>query len=48
VLFGLGNSTNILGVHVYWQSGRVEAWKDIPIDHYTTLHEGGGKEIPKS
>jgi hypothetical protein len=48
VLFGLGNSTNILGVHVYWPSGRVEAWKDIPIDHYTTLHEGGGKEIPKS
>ena len=48
VLFGLGNSTKISGVRVYWQSGRIETWKDIPIDRYTTLREGEGEELPKS
>jgi hypothetical protein len=42
VLVGLGGTTEPPRVRVLWPSGRVEEWPEVPIDRWTTLHEGGG------
>ena len=42
VLVGLDGSAEAPSVRVIWPSGRVEEWKDVPIDRYTTLREGSG------
>ncbi len=44
VLLGLGDANRVERVRVYWPSGRVEEWKDLPHDQYTTLKEGSGAE----
>ena len=43
VLVGLGDSTERPTVRVRWPGGRVEEWRDVPIDRYTTLTEGTAK-----
>jgi hypothetical protein len=43
VLVGLGTSTRIMRVRVIWPSGEVEEWKDLRVDQYTTLKEGGAR-----
>jgi enediyne biosynthesis protein E4 len=42
VLAGLGDSTKPPTVRVQWPDGRVEEWRGITIDRYTTLKEGAG------
>ncbi len=42
VLVGLGASAEAPRVRVVWASGRVEEWRDLPVDAYTTLTEGQG------
>jgi len=43
VLAGLGQSTERPTVRVRWPGGRIEEWRDVPIDRYTTLKEGTAK-----
>jgi hypothetical protein len=45
VLFGLGGSAEIIKMRSFWADGRVEDWTGIPIDRYTTLHEGRGTTV---
>ena len=42
VLVGLGASAEPPRVRVIWPSGRVEEWRAVPVDRYTTLVEGDG------
>ena len=42
VLVGLGGLSGAVRVRVIWPDGRVEEWRDVPIDRYTTLTEGTG------
>jgi enediyne biosynthesis protein E4 len=42
VLFGLGDSPEIIKVQAHWVSGRVEEWTGLPLGKYTTLREGSG------
>ncbi len=42
VLVGLGNETEVRAVRVYWPSGRIEEWLNLPIGEYTLLREGSG------
>ena len=42
VLVGLGEQATAPDVRVMWPSGRVEEWRDVPIDQYTWLTEGEG------
>src|SRR6266851_2961246 len=42
VLAGLGDSTKPPTVRVQWPDGRVEEWRGVPIDRYTTLRAGTG------
>jgi hypothetical protein len=44
VLVGLGQSSELPAVRVFWPSGRVELWPDVEIDRYMTLIEGQGLE----
>ena len=44
VVVGLGESVDVELVQVTWPSGRVEEWSDVPIDRYTTLTEGSGRQ----
>ena len=44
VLVGLGQSSELPAVRVFWPSGRVELWPDVEIDRYITLTEGQGLE----
>ena len=44
VLFGLGRSEEQPMVRVYWPSGKVEEWVDLPVGRYTTLIEGTGTQ----
>ncbi len=44
VVVGLGESAEVPLVRVTWPSGRVEEWVDLPVDRYTTLTEGGGRQ----
>lgn len=43
VLVGLGTLTGPVRVRVLWPNGRIEEWRDVPIDRYTTLSEGTGE-----
>jgi hypothetical protein len=43
VLVGLGTLSGPVRVRVLWPDGRVEEWRDVPIDRYTTLTEGTGE-----
>ncbi len=45
VLAGLGASSRVEAVRVHWPSGKVEEWKDPPVDRYVTLKEGASPEI---
>ena len=46
VVAGLGASGDTPRVRVFWPSGRVEEWTDLPVDRYTTLTEGDGQAAP--
>lgn len=39
VLAGLGASAAMPRVRVFWPSGRIDEWPDVPIDRWTTLRE---------
>jgi enediyne biosynthesis protein E4 len=43
VLVGLGDSTEVPRVRVVWPDSRVEEWRGIAIDRWTTLKEGGAR-----
>jgi hypothetical protein len=43
VLAGLGSESGPVHVQVQWPNGRVEEWRDVPADRYTTLREGTGE-----
>ena len=45
VLAGLGDSTKPPTVRVQWPGGRVEEWRAVPVDRYTTLKEGTGMGV---
>ncbi len=40
---GLGDAADVSRLRVYWPSGRVEEWTDVPVDRWTTLTEGSGR-----
>lgn len=40
VLVGLGIAERVEIVRVYWPSGRVDEWKNPPVNQYTVLKEG--------
>ena len=42
LLFGLGADTAVEAVRVHWPSGRIEEWRGLPVDTYTTLREVPG------
>jgi hypothetical protein len=42
VLVGLGASRIVESVRIVWPDGNVEAWKNLAVDRYTTLTQGGG------
>jgi enediyne biosynthesis protein E4 len=44
VLIGLGASAEVPRLKVKWPGGRVEEFPGIPIDRYTTLKEGAGRQ----
>ena len=43
VLVGLGASTEKPRVEVRWPDGRIEEWRDVAIDQWTTLTQGSGR-----
>ncbi|MCE2541720.1 MAG: CRTAC1 family protein, partial [Acidobacteria bacterium] len=43
VLVGLGSAADPVDVRVIWPGGRVEEWRALPVDRYTTLTEGSGR-----
>ena len=45
VLFGLGDRAETQEVRVHWPDGKVEAWRAVPIDRYSTLRQGGGTAV---
>ena len=45
VLAGLGDSTRPPAIRVQWPDGRVEEWRGVAIDRYTTLKEGTGTPV---
>jgi hypothetical protein len=45
VLVGLGPSVHVTAVRAIWPSGRTEEWTDVPVDRWTTLHEGTGRTV---
>lgn len=45
VLFGLGAREQVSEVRVTWPDGTVEAWKDLPVNAYSTLRRGAGKPL---
>ncbi len=45
VLVGLGASDRVEALRVHWLSGKVEEWKNPPIDRYIILKEGASPEI---
>jgi hypothetical protein len=44
VIVGLGESAGPVRVRVTWPSGAVEVWDDVPVDRYTTLTAGEGRQ----
>jgi hypothetical protein len=43
VLVGLGDTAKIAKVRVEWPGGHAEEWTDVPVDRYTTLAQGTGR-----
>jgi tetratricopeptide (TPR) repeat protein len=41
LLFGLGKSARILKVEVRWPDGRIQALRDVPLNHRVSIEEGG-------
>ena len=46
VLVGLGRATRIEAVRVYWPDGRAEEWREVPVNTYSKLVQGGGTPYP--
>jgi enediyne biosynthesis protein E4 len=46
VLIGLGLAKQVKAVRVRWPNGTIEEWKNVPVDRYTTLNEGGANARP--
>jgi Tfp pilus assembly protein PilF/peroxiredoxin len=40
LLFGLGKSERIKGVEVRWPDGRIQAFRDLPLNHRVWIEEG--------
>jgi hypothetical protein len=40
VLAGLGGASRVETLRVYWPSGKVDEWKNPPVDRYLSLKEG--------
>jgi hypothetical protein len=45
VLAGLGDSTKPPTIRVQWPDGKIEEWRVVTIDRYTTLSEGAGTPV---
>jgi hypothetical protein len=45
VSFGLGDSSEVSTIRAHWVSGRIEEWRGLAIDRYTTLREGTGRAV---
>ena len=45
VLVGLGPSVHVTAVRAVWPGDRTEEWTDVPVDQWTTLHEGTGRTV---
>jgi hypothetical protein len=43
IVTGLGDSSDPPAVRVTWPDGNRETWTAVPVDRYSTLHEGEGK-----
>jgi hypothetical protein len=43
ILFGLGPNPKIESLRVHWLGGKVETWRDLPLDDYLVLREGEGR-----
>jgi hypothetical protein len=43
VLVGLGPSAKPVRVRIVWPDGRTEEWGDVPVNRYTTLKQGTGR-----
>ncbi|MGC1953098.1 MAG: CRTAC1 family protein [Gammaproteobacteria bacterium] len=43
VLVGLGDDTEVASVQIHWPSGRIEQWRGLPVDRYSSLREGEGQ-----
>jgi hypothetical protein len=47
VLAGLGTSDRIESILVFWPTGSIEEWKDLPIRQYHRIAMGGGKSVQR-
>ena len=45
ILVGLGDGNEVTAVQVRWPSGTIEEWTGLPINTYSTLHEGTGRVL---
>jgi hypothetical protein len=43
VLAGLGETTTTPRVRVRWPDGKIEEWRDVPVDRWTTLRQGDSR-----
>jgi enediyne biosynthesis protein E4 len=47
VLVGLGASSEVEKVRIYWPNGKAEEWTGLSVDRYVTLREDTGKRLAK-
>jgi enediyne biosynthesis protein E4 len=48
--FGLGKRSKVELLEITWPSGRVDRWKDVPVDRILAMKEGTGivpRNFPK-
>ena len=45
VLVGLEKAVRVEAVRVYWPDGQTEEWKEVPINAYSKLVQGGGTRL---
>ncbi len=45
VLAGLGYADRVEAVRVYWPGGQAEEWKEVPVNAYSVLVQGGGTRL---
>jgi hypothetical protein len=43
VLGGLGENTTTPHVRVRWPDGKIDEWRDVPVDRWTTLRQGDSR-----